>query len=77
MYTVPLLEMFEDNAGLFSQWLSVPVHLVLDVGVVVALEGLGQDASWLVLRLCSLIKRRLKWEKSLSKRQAWQERKIH
>ena len=48
--------MFKDDAGLFSQGLSVPVHHVLDLEVLVALEGLGQDASRLALGLGGLIK---------------------
>ena len=48
--------MFKDDAGLFSQGLSVPVHHVLDLEVLVALEGLGQDASRLALGLGGLKK---------------------
>ena len=48
--------MFQDDAGLLSQGLSVPVHHVLDLEVLVALEGLGQDASRLALGLGGLKK---------------------
>jgi hypothetical protein len=40
-----LLEMGNDTIGLVTQGLSVPVHLILDSGVVSAFKGLGQDAS--------------------------------
>ena len=52
---VILLEVGNDTVGLVAQGLSVPVHLILDSGVVAAFEGLGQNACWLALG-CSGLK---------------------
>ena len=48
--------MLNDDTGLFTQGLSVPVHLILNVEVSVTLESLGQDASGLALGLSGLEK---------------------
>jgi len=45
-----------DTVALVSQGLSVPVHLILNSGVVAAFEGLGQNACWLAFG-CSGLKK--------------------
>ena len=48
--------MFYDFLCLSSEGLSMPIHLVGDVGEGISLESLGQNASWFSLCGSSLIK---------------------